>query len=228
MRFILNVKVIYLKILEYEYPEDREYLINSTPTHIWILKEENETKCLIGLTDFFQKQIGEVDKITLKKKNSEINIGKTIGLVQAKNYSAILKSPINFIILEVNPKLDKKPKLINEDPYISSWLYKIELKSSDSLKSDNFVTANDSRLKKFLEEEIKNNALLGDDCCPDFIGKSGVVKRKKKTQDKENKSKSDENKENKTKKKNIDREKKKLEGNKEPKEKGKDKKNKSK
>ncbi|OLS16642.1 MAG: Glycine cleavage system H protein [Candidatus Heimdallarchaeota archaeon LC_3] len=189
-----------MKILDYEYPGDRKYLINSTPTHIWILKGENGDKYLIGLSDFFQKQIGELDKITLKKKDIDIDKGKTICLVQAKNYSAILKSPFNFKILEVNSKLDKKPKMINKDPYNSSWIYKIEVSSSGSMISENLVSAEDPKLKKFLEDEIKNNALIGDDCCPDFIGKSGVVRRKKKRKDKEdndkNKEDNDKDKEN--------------------------------
>jgi glycine cleavage system H protein len=166
-----------LKILDYNYPDDRKYLIDSTPSHLWFLKYDEPDKYILGVTDFFQNQIGEISQITLKKKDNGIPKGKTIGLVQAKNYSAILKSPIGFKIIETNDKLIKKPKIINSDPYSIGWIYKIQLNKEEDLNGDKLVSTEDPRLEKYIEYEKKNNALLADDCCPDFIGKSGAVRR---------------------------------------------------
>jgi glycine cleavage system H lipoate-binding protein len=114
----------------------------------------------LGVTDFFQNQIGEVSQITLKKKDNSVPKGKTIGLVQAKNYSAILKSPIGFKIIETNDKLIKKPKIINSDPYSIGWIYKIQLNKEEDLNGDKLVSTEDPRLEKYIEYEKKNNALL--------------------------------------------------------------------
>ncbi|MHA2104294.1 MAG: glycine cleavage system protein H [Candidatus Hodarchaeales archaeon] len=166
-----------MKILDYNYPDDRKYLIDSTPSHLWFLKDEEPDIYFLGVTDFFQNQIGEISQITLKKKDNTIPKGKTVGLIQAKNYSAILKSPIEFKIVETNDKLIKKPKTINNDPYSAGWIYKIQLNGEEDLNGDKLVSTEDSRLKTYIEYEKKNNALLADDCCPDFIGKSGAVRR---------------------------------------------------
>jgi glycine cleavage system H protein len=168
-----------MKIIDYEYPSDRKYLINHTPAHLWFKRDAASNKVLMGLTDFFQKRIGEINEITLRENGSEISISKVLGLVKAKNYSAILKSPIAFKIIETNEKITKRPQMINEDPYEKGWLYKIEVIELENVLGEKLVSPEEKALEQFLQVEIANNALLGSDCCPDFIGGSGIARRKK-------------------------------------------------
>ena len=113
---------------------------------------------------------------------TSITSGKTFGLVKAENYSAILRSPFSGEIKGVSEVVNN-PNLINKSPYDEGWLLLISL--DPSLKeqaSNNWVNPSENLkdLKKFIEVEIKNNSLLPDDCCPDLLGGSGVVRRKKK------------------------------------------------
>jgi len=169
---------------DYNFPKDRKYRINNTPNHFWI-SESNDGLITLGLSDFFQKQIGNINSVTIKDSvGVTIKTGKTLGLVKAKNYSAILKYPLSGSIVKVNT-VSKNPKLINDSPYDDGWL--IVLKPDPKLNDQNDdkwvdLTNADSEkaFKDFIEKEITNKALMADECCPDLLGGSGVVRRLKK------------------------------------------------
>ena len=102
-----------MKVLDFEYPEDRSYLIGLTPTHLWFKSIDNSSVYRVGVTDFFQNRIGDIESITLRKKGDEVDIGKTMSLIKAKNYSAVLKGAFKAKYLNINENVIKKPKLIN-------------------------------------------------------------------------------------------------------------------
>ena len=172
------------KFENYNFPKDRKYLINNTPNHLW-LKEDLENNLLVlGLSDFFQKRIGELKAFsTTAKPGITTTSGKTLAIVKAKNYSSVLKHQLDGKVIEIND-LNKNPRLVNNSPYEKGWILKFELESvsKDQLNKKwvELVNEGENLFKEFIELEIKNNALLPDDCCPDFLGGSGVVRRRKK------------------------------------------------
>ena len=168
---------------ELTFPNNRMYYINNTPYHYWLKQEGDVT--ILGLTDFFQKQIGEIKDITFKTSDELIAKSKVLAVVKAKNYSAILRFPFSCFAIQINDAVKSNPKLINESPYDRSWLVKVKPEPSlqDQLSEDWIDLSNDSnkaKLKGFIEQEIKNKSLMADDCCPDFLGGSGVTRRRKK------------------------------------------------
>lgn len=170
-----------MSVKDYKFPKDRKYWINHTPSHLW-LKESGEGIVTVGVTDFFTKRIGKFTSITLKAQSSPsspVIAEKTMGLVKAKNYSAILKYPISGKIMVVNENIIKKPKQVNKSSYDKGWLIQVRPEPDYSSQlSDNIVSTGEE-LDTYINQELKNNALQADDCCPDFLGGSGVVRRRK-------------------------------------------------
>ena len=169
---------------ELNFQTDRWYYLNNTPYHYWLSKNSDNT-ITIGLNDFFQKQIGEINSVSFNLSlNAEVAKSKVLSLVKAKNYSAILRFPFPCTVVEINENLKKHPKLINESPYDEGWLLKLNSNFSDNKLDEDWidlsVSTNLSKLEKFINQEIKNKSLLADDCCPDFLGGSGVTRRRKK------------------------------------------------
>ena len=172
---------------ELHYPDDnRLYYINNTPYHFWLQNSSNTNVVTLGLSDFFQKQIGPINTVTFNVSfGSPIAKNKALAIIKAKNYSAILRFPFSCTAIEINENLKANPKLINESPYDKSWLIKVrpDPPLNDQLSSDWInVSQNDNleKLKAFIDKEIKNKSLMADDCCPDFLGGSGVTRRRKK------------------------------------------------
>lgn len=168
---------------EVTFPNNRWYYINNTPHHYWV--QQNNDIAILGVTDFFQKQIGEIKSVEFRKFDKTIEKSKLLAVVKAKNYSAILRIPFSGQVVEVNTELKNKPTLINDSPYDKSWLVKFRAEpvleeqfSADWI--DLSTEPNKSKLQSFIEKEIANKSLLADDCCPDFLGGSGVTRRRKK------------------------------------------------
>lgn len=168
---------------ELNFPNNRWYYINNTPYHYWLQKDNDVT--ILGLTDFFQKQIGEIKSVEFRKFDKLIEKSKLLAVVKAKNYSAILRFPFSCQVLEINPDLKNNPKLINNSPYDKSWLVKVRAEPSlEEQLSDEWIDlsneSNKEQLQTFIEKEITNKSLQADDCCPDFLGGSGVTRRRRK------------------------------------------------
>ena len=139
----------------------------------------------LGLTDFFQKQIGEIKDVTFKTSDDLITRNKVLAVIKAKNYSAILRFPFSCFLVDFNKEVKSNPKLINDSPYDKSWLVRVRPEPIiDQQLSGDWIDLssedNKAKLKAFIEQEIKNKSLMADDCCPDFLGGSGVTRRRKK------------------------------------------------
>ena len=91
------------------YPEDLRY----TTEHEWVRVEDDIA--VLGVTDFAQKELGEVVFVELPQ----------VGHV----YDAAGE------IVEVNEALADDPELINEDPHVDGWLVKVRYSASSDLDS---------------------------------------------------------------------------------------------
>ncbi|AZA51789.1 glycine cleavage system protein H [Chryseobacterium sp. G0201] len=93
-----------------------------TKNHLWMRKIGLYDFC-IGITDFAQKEIGEIDLVEF---NAEGKIKEAVswGAVYGINKTFPLISPCECEIIAVNTILNKKPSHINTDPY-SYWFLSI-------------------------------------------------------------------------------------------------------
>jgi glycine cleavage system H protein len=99
--------------------------------HTWAhLGESGAAK--IGLDDFLQHVIGNIELTNLKNPGQPIKKGEL--LTEIKQEGKLLKvySPISGEVLETNPGLNENPGIINSDPYDYGWIYRV--KPSDWMK----------------------------------------------------------------------------------------------
>ena len=82
---------------------------------------------LVGISDFLQKSRGDVAFLETVEAGSEVSQGEKIGTIETIKATFGIISPLTGRIMEVNPKLEGSPYLLNEDPYGEGWIYKIEL-----------------------------------------------------------------------------------------------------
>lgn len=94
-----------------------------TKNHLWLRKIGLYDFC-IGITDFAQKEIGEIDLIEFSLEGNTIKEMDAWGNVYGINETFSLVSPCECKIIDVNTILNKKPSHINTDPY-SYWFLTI-------------------------------------------------------------------------------------------------------
>jgi glycine cleavage system H protein len=102
------------------YPSDRRY----TKDHEWITV--TGTLGRVGITDFAQKQLGDVVFVELPDVGRAVSQGEAAGTIESVKAVSELYSPASGKVVAVNSDLSTKPELVNKDPH-GTWLYDIEL-----------------------------------------------------------------------------------------------------
>lgn len=103
------------------FPEDLLY----HPEHTWARLAGGEAT--VGITDFAQKELGDVVFVELPKLGRRLEAGKAFGSVESSKSVSELVSPVAGEVVEVNTALDDAPEVINDDPYGEGWLVKVKL-----------------------------------------------------------------------------------------------------
>jgi glycine cleavage system H protein len=109
------------------FPENLKY----TKDHEWVRVEGNQA--YIGITDFAQKELGDIVYIDVTTLNETVGKEVVFGTVEAVKTVSDLFMPISGKVLEVNSKIDAKPELVNSDPYGDGWMIKCSIDKTDEL-----------------------------------------------------------------------------------------------
>lgn len=108
-------------------PKDLLY----TEDHEWV-KVENDI-AYIGITDFAQHELGDIVYVEIETRGKNLQQHAVFGTVEAVKTVSDLFLPLAGEVLEINPKLESNPELVNSDPYGEGWMIKIKINNmSDS------------------------------------------------------------------------------------------------
>jgi glycine cleavage system H protein len=90
---------------------------------VWI--DVSEGGVTLGITDFFQRQGGDIIFIELPEMGRKVD--RNDGVAQFESIKALFHvySPIEGSITDVNSELMDRPELINEDPYGKGWILRL-------------------------------------------------------------------------------------------------------
>ena len=102
------------------YPANLKY----TKDHEWIDLSGDQGK--VGITDYAQRQLGDVVYIELPEVGAKLKQGQSFGTIESVKAVSELYSPISGEVVEVNAALKDKPETVNKDPH-SSWMIVIKL-----------------------------------------------------------------------------------------------------
>jgi glycine cleavage system H protein len=100
------------------FPDNLKY----TKDHEWVRVEGKEA--YIGITDFAQKELGDIVYVDVSTVGDTVNKEAVFGTVEAVKTVSDLFMPVTGKVLEVNPKIDSNPELVNNDPYGDGWMIK--------------------------------------------------------------------------------------------------------
>jgi len=106
------------------FPDNLKY----TKDHEWIRVSGNEA--YVGITEFAQGELGDIVFIDINTVGKEINHNELFGTIEAVKTVSDLFMPVAGKVLEVNPKLEANPELVNNDPYGDGWMVKISIKNA--------------------------------------------------------------------------------------------------
>ena len=102
-----------------------------TEDHEWI--KVNGTEATIGITDFAQKELGDIVFVEVETVDESLDKGEAFGTIEAVKTVSDLFMPVSGKVLELNDLLDSEPEIINKDPYGSGWIVKIKMGNTKEL-----------------------------------------------------------------------------------------------
>ncbi len=109
-------------------PETLKY----TKDHEWIKVEG--TTVTIGITEFAQKELGDIVYVEIETEGEELASGDVFGTVEAVKTVSDLFMPLSGTVDEINEKLEGEPETVNSDPYGDGWMIKMTLSDASQLE----------------------------------------------------------------------------------------------
>src|SRR5207249_8950463 len=97
-----------------------------TKDHEWLDVAGDRGK--IGITDYAQKQLGDVVYVELPEVGTRLKQGQSFGTIESVKAVSDLYSPVSGEVVEVNKALKDKPEVVNSDPH-GSWMILVKLVS---------------------------------------------------------------------------------------------------
>ena len=101
--------------------------------HVWVGIEDRHVH--LGLTNYIQGALGAVISVELPDVGDPIEEGEIFAEIESVSTVHEFLSPVTGTVLTVNPQLEDRPSIINEDPYNQGWLVEVRLKSDAELEA---------------------------------------------------------------------------------------------
>ena len=124
-------------------PEDNRY----AKSHEYIHIEGNVGT--IGITEYAQKELGDVVFVELPQVGSQLDAGDELGSIESVKAVSELFTPVSGEVVEINEALAEKPELVNTDPYGDGWMIRIRV--SDPTEADELMSAEE--YEEYIEKE---------------------------------------------------------------------------
>ena len=102
------------------YPADLKY----TKDHEWIRISGAEAH--VGITDYAQKQLGDVVFDELPDVGRRVKQGEVFGTIESVKAVSELFSPVGGEVIEVNNALADHPEKVNSEPH-ATWMVRLRI-----------------------------------------------------------------------------------------------------
>lgn len=133
--------------------------------HTWAHLEKSG-KAKIGVDDLLVHITGEVKFSNLLKPGTQISKGEALAEIVRDGKKLTIYSPVSGEIEGLNPLISEEPSIVNEDPYVKGWIYKVKPSNwiADTSRyhlaedANSWIAAELDRLRAFLSGSSANTA----------------------------------------------------------------------
>src|SRR6187549_3512127 len=108
------------------YPTDLKYTIE----HEWIRTSGEEAT--IGITDFAQKQLGDVVYVELPEVGRALTQNEVFGTIESVKAVSELFSPVSGTVVATNDAFGAHPDIVNSKPH-ESWMIRVKMSNAGEL-----------------------------------------------------------------------------------------------
>ncbi|WP_457321507.1 glycine cleavage system protein H [Roseateles sp. P5_E11] len=104
----------------------------------------------IGITALGLKASGDIYMCRPKPVGSEVEQGRSIGVVELAKSIVSVKSPLSGRVVKVNEALEERPELVHQSPYDAGWLVELAPSNLEAEKAQ--LTIGEDAIRKAMQE----------------------------------------------------------------------------
>jgi glycine cleavage system H protein len=127
-------------------PSDLRY----TKSHEWVRAAQNGA-VEIGISDHAQSALGDLVFVEVPEVGRTLSAGEACAVVESVKAASDVYSPVSGKVIAANGALAAQPELLNQDPYGTGWLFRVQTTSS----VDGAALMNAADYEKYLADEAK-------------------------------------------------------------------------
>lgn len=117
-----------------ETPSELKYAVS----HEWARLLEDDI-VEVGISDYAQESLGDVVYVELPEVGLAVDAGEECCAVESVKAASDIYAPVSGEVVAVNEELDGEPELLNEQPYVRGWMFRI--KASDLSELEGMLSA---------------------------------------------------------------------------------------
>jgi glycine cleavage system H protein len=116
-----------------------------TEEHEWI--EVDGDTATVGVTDYAQQQLGDIVFVEVPDEGKEFAKGDDAAVVESVKAASDVYAPVSGTVIEGNAALTDDPALVNSDPEVEGWFFKLTLADRSELEG----LMDEGEYRKFVE-----------------------------------------------------------------------------
>jgi len=97
---------------------------------IWVRYEDGWAR--LGLSDFLQQRSGDIAFVDVKPAGTVLAPDDEFASIETVKANVMLASPVSGKVVTVNPALETKPEVINQEPFGDGWVCEVALSDWDA------------------------------------------------------------------------------------------------
>ena len=95
------------------------------------MRKNSDGTVTVGITDYAQKQLGEMVYIELPKAGAQLDRWEGFGTAESVKAVTEIFAPVGGEVEAVNDALQDEPERANTEPYGEGWLIKLQALQQD-------------------------------------------------------------------------------------------------
>ena len=108
-------------------PQDLKY----TKSHEWV-RTIDDNIVEIGISEHAQELMGDMVFIELPEVGDTIEAGNDCAVVESVKAASDVYAPVSGEVIAINEELADQPELVNQEPFMGGWLFRVRTDSGSS------------------------------------------------------------------------------------------------
>ncbi|MCI4365483.1 MAG: hypothetical protein L3K10_05415 [Thermoplasmata archaeon] len=103
-------------------PEDRLYDLEND---VWWAAEEGGSTARLGVLGTLTSFAGPFTSLAFRPVEGVVGRGRSVATVESLRFTGAIRLPVEAELLERNPAVSERPRLVNDAPYSEGWIVRV-------------------------------------------------------------------------------------------------------